>query len=67
MGWECRDVGLRVSLRLDAHAGDKEREHERLAGKLEAELSAATLAILRKPEYAEILLFKPEYYAVESM
>lgn len=62
MGWEHRDLVDRIAVRLDAHGGEKERRHEILAQELEAELKGAILAVLRKPKYAEILLFDAEYY-----
>ena len=62
MGWEARDVGFTVALRLDSHGGDREREHEKLADELDARLRAAVLAVIREPRYAPILAFTAEHY-----
>lgn len=67
MGWEARDVGIRVALHLDAHGGEAEQRHEVLADEIAAELRAATLAVLRNPKYREILLFDPEWYVDNDM
>lgn len=65
MGWECRDVGFTVALRLDSHGGDKERAHEQLAGELDERVRAAVIEVISDPRYAEILLFEPDWYRVE--
>lgn len=63
MGWEVRDLGpMQVSVRLDSHGGDREREDEALAEELSARLHDAVVAVLRDEKYARILVFEPEYY-----
>ena len=63
MGWGIREIGLRIVLRLDEHAGDKEREHEQLAQELSKKLRQAELEVISDPKYREILLYDREYYA----
>lgn len=65
MGWECRDVGFTVSLRLDSHGGERERADEQLADELDKRVRAAVLEVIRDPRYAEILMFEPDWYEVE--
>lgn len=55
MGWECRDIEVKVCLRLDSHGGDKEREDEEKAEKLESELMEAVRGIVSKREYEGIV------------
>jgi len=62
MGWDCEDVALTVSLRLDAHGGDKEREHGALAADFRQRLWEAVRPVLTDPRYAEIILFPAEFY-----
>lgn len=65
MGWEGRDVGFTVALRLDAHGGETEQRHEQLADELAERLRAAIIETISDPRYAEILLFEPDWYRVE--
>lgn len=62
MGYDVRDLCGGITVRLSAHGGDREREHEKLAQELNTELREALLAVIRNPKYADILLFEPEYY-----
>jgi hypothetical protein len=62
VGWEVQDLNFEIALRLDAHGGDKEREHEQLATELAEKLNRAVLAVLQEPQYRAILLFEPEFY-----
>ena len=57
-----RDVGVKVTLLLDAHGGDREREDEQLAEELAQRVRDAILAVIRDPRYARILLFDPDDY-----
>lgn len=63
MGWECRESGFTVTLRLDSHGGDRERADEKLAEELDRRLREAVLSVISEPQYASILLFDPEYYS----
>lgn len=58
MGWESFHID--IPLMLDAHAGDKEREHTQLAAKLIQEIKE----IVERGEYAEIVPYfdPPDLY-----
>ena len=63
MGWEMKDVGLSsITVRLSNHGGERERAHKLLSDGLEQRLNKAILEVIKDPQYAEILLFEPEYY-----
>lgn len=62
MGWEARDVGFVIHLRLDSHGGDREREDEELADEVDAKIREAIVAVIKDPRYERIMLFGPEYY-----
>lgn len=66
MGWDIEDAGFGIVMRLDAHAGDKERRHAELADELRGLLKEAIRPVLTNPKFEEILLYDASYYLGED-
>jgi hypothetical protein len=60
MGWE--GSGWSISVTLDAHAGEKEKEHDALWRELNIRLTE----VARDPRYAEIVTVPPDEIEYEE-
>jgi hypothetical protein len=60
MGWEGLEWSISVT--LDAHAGEKEKEHDALWRELDIRLTE----VAREPRYAEIVTISPDKIEYEE-
>lgn len=56
MGWESQEIRVWVSLRLDAHGGEHEREDDALAAEMFRRIHEAVRPIIKDPKFARIIV-----------